>query len=124
MFNFLKRVLILVILLAIAFISLSVYSGGDHFRWMGHLFKRGTEEAAETADLIKESSDNIKKTTGETVDAVKKTGKQIKDTTEKVSRTVKKTADGIKDTADGASEAVKGTGEKIMNLTESDDKDH
>ena len=116
-----KRLIILAIVLAVAFIALSVTSGGDYFRRAGNLFEKGTNEAAETADLIKESSDNIKKTTGETVDSIKKTSDKIKDTTEKVTRTVKKTTDGIKNTADEASRAVRETGEKIRKLTGADD---
>jgi gas vesicle protein len=114
MLKFLKRALILFVVLAIAFIAISIYSGGDQFRWVGNIFKKGTDEAAETADLIKDTSEKV---TGN----VKKTGSKIKDTSKKVTRDMKNTGSKIKDTTEEATKAVKDTGEKIKKLTGSDD---
>jgi methyl-accepting chemotaxis protein len=126
-----RRLILLLVILAVAFFVLSIESGGKRLRWLGDFFRKTTYEAGETADLIKESSDNVRKTAKETADSVKKTGDQIKDTSEKVSRTVKRTGDKIKDTAQGvrdtagdAADSLKDTGERISEITDTDDTDN
>lgn len=128
MFKFLKKVLILAIILVLSFIALSIESGGKRLRDIGDFFHKSADEAAETADLIKESSDNLRTSAAETSEALKRTGEQIKDTSEKVNRTLRKTgeslgrtADGIRNTTESVARAVKETGEHVSDAASTDD---
>jgi methyl-accepting chemotaxis protein len=101
------RAVLLSFILLIAFIAISIKSGGEPFRWLGDLFREGTYEFSETADMIKESSDGIKNTVEETTEAIKKTGEKIKDTTGKAARRIKDTAGEIKNTTEKTAGKIK-----------------
>ncbi|HXX58066.1 MAG TPA: hypothetical protein VEI96_08715 [Thermodesulfovibrionales bacterium] len=71
MFKLISRLVFLVILVLVAFIVLSIYSGGEKIRWFGREVEHESRRLGETADKIKEKSDKITKgmkTTREKVD--------------------------------------------------------
>ena len=49
----------LAIIALIAFIVLSIYSGGEKFRWFGAEIERESVKLAETADEIREKCDGL-----------------------------------------------------------------
>lgn len=76
MFKFFFRLICLAVIAAIAFLIISLSSGGDKFRWFGKKVEEKTESLGEKADKIKKASDK-------TMEGVKKAKEKIKDLTGK-----------------------------------------
>ena len=62
MFKLLWRLIVLAVITVIAFIVLSLSSGGEKFRWFGKKVEQQSEKIGEKADVLKEKSDGVKKT--------------------------------------------------------------
>ena len=86
MFKLIKRLIGVIIIAAIVFIALSLWKGGNPFRWFG-------EKSEQAGEIVKEKSKAI----GEEADRIKEKTKDIKDTTRKVTEGIKKTGEKIKD---------------------------
>jgi predicted nucleic acid-binding Zn-ribbon protein len=87
-FRLIKRLIGLIIIAAIVFIALSLWQGGNPFRWFGkkseragEVIKKKSEEVGEEADKIKKKTDGIKSTTKKVSEGIKKTGEKIKEIT-------------------------------------------
>ncbi|MFN3480461.1 MAG: hypothetical protein ACK415_08750 [Thermodesulfovibrionales bacterium] len=76
MFKFFFRLICLAIIAAIAFLIISLSSGGDKFRWFGKKVEEKTEDLGKKADMIKETGDKAKK-------GIEKAKEKIKDLTGK-----------------------------------------
>lgn len=61
MFKLLRRLICILILAAIAFVVISVLSGGEKFRWFGKNVEQRSEKVGEEADKLKEKSDKVLK---------------------------------------------------------------
>jgi hypothetical protein len=59
MIKFAFKIIFLCILAAIVFVALSLYSGGDKFRWFGKKVEQQSEKVGEKADKFKEGSDKV-----------------------------------------------------------------
>lgn len=76
MFKLFIRLICLSIITLIAFFIISLYSGGEKFRWFGKKVEEKTESLGRTADRIKKTGDK-------TLEGLKKTKEKIKDLTDK-----------------------------------------
>lgn len=101
MIKFIKNIISLTILLSAGFFVVSVDSGGKTFRWLGETMKNGTDELAETADMIKKSSDEIGRAARETADSISMTSSRIKETGTKVAQKFEDTGNAVRDSAHG-----------------------
>jgi|GEM_PF-729637 hypothetical protein len=88
MFKLIKRLIGLIIIAAIVFLALSLWQGGNPFRWFGkkseqagEVIKKESEVVGEKADKIKKKTDDIKGTTKKVGEGIKKTGEKIKEFT-------------------------------------------
>ncbi len=72
MIKLIMKLIFLGILAAIVFIVLSVYSGGERFRWFGKKVEQQSEKVGEKADKIKKGSDTVVKGIEKTTEMVKK----------------------------------------------------
>jgi hypothetical protein len=80
MFKFITRLILLCILIFLVFIALSVYSGGEKFRWFGKEVEKESQKVGEKADQIKKGSEKVIKGVEETTEKVKEfTGSKNKD---------------------------------------------
>lgn len=80
MFKFITKLILLCILIFIVFIALSVYSGGEKFRWLGKKVEQESKKVGEKADQIKEGSETVIKGIEQTTEKVKEfTGSKSKD---------------------------------------------
>ena len=59
MFRFLKRLLLLVLVLLAAFLAVSITDGGKGFRWFGRTVQAGSFKAGRDADKVKTAADKI-----------------------------------------------------------------
>lgn len=59
MFKLLSRTICLVVFAIIAFVALSLKSGGEKFRWLGSAVKQESEKVGEKADAFKEKSQKV-----------------------------------------------------------------
>lgn len=122
MIKLIKRLILLFIVLSVGFIYISIDSGGRPFRQFGDKIKKGTEEMAEAADMIKQSSDSIKKTARRTALSLRKARTGIEETVAKILQIADKTGDAVKETSlylrrgkdDAAMAAGSGINGKIM----------
>ena len=87
MFNFLRRLLCLAVILSLAFLAISIRSGGERFRWFGH-------KVQFESDKVGRSADNIKKTAGSFEAGAKKIESGAKNAAGHVKNTLVK-AEGI-----------------------------
>jgi hypothetical protein len=71
MIKFITKLLFLCILAAIVFVALSIYSGGEKFRWFGKRVEQESQKVGEKADMIKKGSVTVMKGIGKTADTVK-----------------------------------------------------
>lgn len=71
MFRLLFKVIFLCIVAAIVFVALSIYSGGEKFRWFGKKVEQQSEKVGEKADKIKQGSDKVIKGIEQTTEKVK-----------------------------------------------------
>ncbi|MBI4823994.1 MAG: hypothetical protein HY805_07190 [Nitrospirae bacterium] len=58
MFTLLRRLLCLGIILTLIFIGISVFGGGERFRWLGNILKIKSDKVAEKADSIKKTTED------------------------------------------------------------------
>ena len=84
MIKFIMKLIFLGILAAVVFIALSVYSGGEKFRWFGKKVEQQSEKVGEKADKLKKGSDTVIKGIQKTAETVKeitgsKDGRKEKD---------------------------------------------
>lgn len=71
MIKFMMKLIFLGILAAIVFIALSIYSGGEKFRWFGKKVEQQSEKVGDKADMIKKGSDSVIKGIERTTEVVK-----------------------------------------------------
>lgn len=71
MFKLLFKVIFLCIVAAIVFVALSIYSGGEKFRWFGKKVEQQSEKVGEKADKLKEGGDKVMKGIEQTTEKVK-----------------------------------------------------
>lgn len=76
MFKLLLRLICLSLITLIAFLILSLSSGGEKFRWFGKKVEEKTESLGRIADSIKEKSNKVMK-------GIEKAKERIKDLTDK-----------------------------------------
>ena len=80
MFKFVTKLILLCIFIFIVFIALSVYSGGEKFRWFGKKVEQESQKVGEKADQIKKGSESVIKGVEQTTEKVKEfTGSKSKD---------------------------------------------
>lgn len=84
MIKFITKLIFLCILAAIVFVALSIYSGGEKFRWFGKKVEQQSQKMGEKADIIKKGSVTVMKGIEKTTETVKeitgdKDGKKEKD---------------------------------------------
>jgi hypothetical protein len=78
--KFIKRLILLSLLLGGGFLVVSIQDGGGAFRRFGDTVKGGAEEVATNADMIKESTDGVRKAAGEAVESIKRTVEMLRET--------------------------------------------
>ena len=71
MFKLIRRLIFLFILAIIAFVVISILSGGERFRWFGKKVEQQSEKVGEKADKLKEKSDTVLKGIEKTKEKVK-----------------------------------------------------
>lgn len=71
MFRLLFKLIFLCIVAGIVFVAVSIYSGGEKFRWFGKKVEQQSEKAGEKADKIKQGSDKVIKGIEKTTEKVK-----------------------------------------------------
>jgi gas vesicle protein len=128
LFRFLRRLVCLSVLLAVALATLAATRGGDPFRQFGKAVKEKSYRAGEAADLIRGTVVGIKRPAEKAVDAIRETGDKIRKVTgqtaeeavAKAEETGEKVKDAAKDASEKATEAVGRTGERIKSLKGSD----
>jgi len=88
MFKLIRRLIVIAIIAAIVFLTLSLWQGGKPFRWFGkkseqagEVLKKKSEEVGNEADKIKKKSEDMKDTTKKVTEGIKKTSEKIKDIT-------------------------------------------
>ena len=88
MFKLIKRLILFMIIAVIVFLALSLWRGGEPFRWLGiksekagEVLREKSEKIGKEADKIKRTTDGIKETTKKVTNGIKKTGDNIKDIT-------------------------------------------
>jgi len=88
MLKLLFKILGLLILAVIVFLSLSLWKGGDPFRWFAHkseqageILKAKSEELGAEADKIKKRTDSVIDTTNKVKEGLRKTEDKVKEFT-------------------------------------------
>lgn len=88
MIKMIFKIIGLLILAVIIFLAISVWQGGDPFRWLGQkseqageIVKEKSEEVGKEADKIKQKTDTVRDTTKTVTEGIKKTGDKIKELT-------------------------------------------
>jgi hypothetical protein len=71
MFRLVFKIIFLCILAFIVFVALSIYSGGERFRWFGKKVEQQSEKMGEKADKIKQGSEKVIKGIEQTTEKVK-----------------------------------------------------
>ncbi len=66
------KLIFLGILAGIVFIALSIYGGGEKFRWFGKKVEQQSERVGDRADKIKRGSDTV-------IKGIEKTTKMVKE---------------------------------------------
>jgi hypothetical protein len=84
MFKLIGRLIGFLIIAALVFLALSVWRGGEPFRWFGKQSKEAGEIIGEKSETLGKEADRIKKKTGD-----------MKETREKVTEGIRKTRDTI-----------------------------
>ncbi len=85
MIKLIMKVIFLCIIAAAVFVGLSIYSGGEKFRWFGKKVEQESVKVGEKADRIKKSTDTV-------VRGIEKTTEKVKEITG--SKDEKKEKDG------------------------------
>jgi hypothetical protein len=88
MIKLLFKIIGLLILSVIVFLILSLWKGGDPFRWFGHkseqageILKEKGEELGKEADKIKKRTDSVRDTTKKVEEGIRKTEEKVKEFT-------------------------------------------
>jgi hypothetical protein len=88
MFKLLRKMIVLAIIAGLIFVALSLWQGGDPFRWFGkesekagEVIKKKSEEVGDKADELKKKTDNVQGTTKKVVDGIRKAGDKVRDVT-------------------------------------------
>ncbi len=71
MFKLIRRLILFAILIAVAFVVISVLSGGEKFRWLGKKVEQQSEKVGEEADRVKAKSEKFLKCIDKTKEKVK-----------------------------------------------------
>jgi hypothetical protein len=71
MFKLLFKIIVLCIVAGIVFLALSIYSGGEKFRWFGKTVEQQSEKVGEKADKLKEGSEKVIRGIEQTTEKVK-----------------------------------------------------
>jgi hypothetical protein len=86
MFKLLRRLITLALLAGIVFLALSLWKGGDPFRWFGkqsekagEVIRDRSEDIGKEADRIKKQSGDLKEATEKVKNGIQETGKIMKD---------------------------------------------
>jgi hypothetical protein len=86
MFKLLRRLIALALLAGIVFLALSLWKGGDPFRWFGkqsekagEVIRDRSEDIGKEADRIKKQSGDLKEATEKVKNGIQETGKIMKD---------------------------------------------
>jgi len=93
MFKLIKNLIGLAIIAALIFLVLSLWQGGEPFRWFG-------TQSREAGEVLKQKSEEL----GQEADKLKRKTDEMKDTTKKVSEGIQKTKDTIHDIAGSKSD--------------------
>ncbi len=86
MFKLLKRLIFFTIIALLIFFAISLWRGGEPFRWFG-------KQSEKAGEVIKQKSEDM----GQKADRIKKTSEGIKHTTKKLKSGIKKTHEKIED---------------------------
>ncbi|MEW6571913.1 MAG: hypothetical protein AB1390_12215 [Nitrospirota bacterium] len=85
MFKLIKRIIGLVIAAIIVLLSVSLWRGGEPFRWFGQksekageVLKNRSEKIGEEADRIREKTESVADTTKKVTNKIRKTGDKLK----------------------------------------------
>jgi hypothetical protein len=88
MMKWILKMIGLLLLAIIIFLTLSLWKGGDPFRWLGHkseqageIVKEKSEELGKEADKIKQRTDAVRDTTKKVTKGIRKTGETIQELT-------------------------------------------
>jgi hypothetical protein len=88
MFKLLRKLIVLAIIAGLVFVALSLWQGGEPFRWFGkesekagEVIKKKSEEMGNKADEIKKKTDNAQGTTKKVVEGIRKAGDKVRDIT-------------------------------------------
>jgi uncharacterized membrane protein len=75
-------------LVVIIFLALSLWKGGDPFRWFGNkseqageILKEKSEDLGKEADKIKKRTDSMRDTTNKVTEGIRKTGDKVREFT-------------------------------------------
>lgn len=83
MFKLLRRLICLIIIAAIVFVTLSLMSGGEKFRWFGKKVAKESEDLGQKADKLKKTTEGVTKGLEETKKTIEETKETIKGLTGK-----------------------------------------
>ncbi len=72
MIKFIMKLIFLGIIAAVVFVALSIYSGGEKFRWFGKKVEQQSEKVGEKADKLKKGSDIV-------INGIRKTTETVKE---------------------------------------------
>jgi len=88
MIKWIFKIIGLLLLAVVIFLAISLWKGGDPFRWLGQkseqageLVKEKSEEMGKEADKIKQRTDTVRDTTKKVTGGIKKTREKIKEIT-------------------------------------------
>jgi len=86
MFKMIRRIIALALIAGIVFLALSLWKGGDPFRWFGkqsekagEIIRDKSEDIGKEADRIKEQSGDMKEATEKVKHGIENTGKIVKE---------------------------------------------
>lgn len=86
MFKLIRRLIALALLAGIVFLALSLWKGGDPFRWVGkqsekagEVIRDRSEDIGKEADRIKKQSGDLQEATEKVKNGIQETGKIMKD---------------------------------------------
>jgi hypothetical protein len=86
MIRMIFKIIGLFLLGVIIFLALSLWKGGDPFRWFAH-------KSEQAGEIVKEKSEEL----GKEADKIKKRTDSVVDTTKKVKEGIRKTEDTVKE---------------------------
>ena len=80
MFKMIRRIITLALIAGIVFLALSLWKGGDPFRWFGKQSEKAGEIIRDKSEHIGKEADKIKKQSGDLKEASDKVKNGIEDT--------------------------------------------